>query len=97
MNPEKFIEAVEKIAGYAKDSLGENGRVAFIISSLRKEGKVHDLAFSGLKVFENKGFRLEERIIVPYNGAESETGFWLKKAEENRFMLRKYRDLMVFS
>jgi len=93
----EFYSVIDSIAKECKRVLLKDGYVAFIISSLKKENKVEDLAFKCYTTFTNNGFILKERIIVPYANPSSQTGYWVASARENKFMLRAYRDLMVFN
>lgn len=92
---EKFYDAIKLIAKGCKKELDENGIVAFIISSLKNNGQVVDLAVDCRNIFVDAGFVVLERICVPYNNASSTTGFWIKDAKENKRMLRAYRDLLI--
>jgi len=96
MNLPKFSESIETIVKYCKSVLEKNGYIAFIISSLRKKGNTYDLPFLCYQKFLKQKYNLLERIIVPYQGATSDTGFWAKDAREKKYILRKYRDLMIF-
>jgi DNA modification methylase len=96
MSVVEFYSIINDLAKECNRVLKHNGHVAFITSSLKREDKYEDLAFKCCQSFLANGFRLEERIIVPYHTAERLNVFWLARAKKRKFMLRGYRDLMVF-
>jgi hypothetical protein len=92
----EFYSAIDRIAKDSKEILLKDGYVAFIISSLKKDSKLEDLSFRCYKIFIDNNFIIDERIVVPYVNASSNTGYWIESARKNKFMLRIYRDLMIF-
>jgi len=98
MGLEEYFDAVRKVVEESKRILRNGGYLAFIISSLRRNGAFHDLPFKCYAIVLESGFVPVERIIVPYSGneASADGGYWNEKARQGRFMLRGYRDLMVF-
>lgn len=92
-----FLKALDLILCETWRVLKTDGRVAIVTSSLRHDGKVCDLAFECQKRALNAGFHLKERIIAAYGKNEaSYNGAWIEQARKSRFMLRAYRDVLVF-
>lgn len=72
-------------------------RVAYIISPTQDaDGTVVDHATDMLCAAWKQGYRVERRIIVPYQTQQA-TGQQVTWARENRRMLKLYRDLVVLS
>lgn len=90
-----FYKSVELLAVECKKELDKDGVVAYIISSLKSNGCVTDLAIDSRNIFVEKGFHVIERICVPYSHAASMTGYWISDAKKNKRMLRAYRDLLI--
>lgn len=72
-------------------------RIAYIISPTQLEdGTVVDHATDMLFPFIENGWRVERRIIVPYNTQQA-TGQQVTWARENKRLLKLYRDLVVLT
>lgn len=70
-------------------------RLAYIISPTQNEdGSVVDHATEMLAPFHDLGWRVERRIIVPYQTQQA-TGQQVTWAREKKRMLKLYRDLVV--
>lgn len=96
-SPREFYAAVEHLARIIAPLLdGEGAHVALAVSQSRVGGTVYDLAFESAKRFEYAGYRLVERIVTSYGQAASITGDWIARARAERFLLRGYRDILVF-
>lgn len=95
MSIERFYDAIGHIADECIKLLHDEGIVAFIISSLKTDGHVEDLGIQCRNIFVEHGFDIIERVCVPYNNAESMTGYWIANAKKNKWMLRAYRDLLI--
>lgn len=73
--------------------IADDGHVALIVGQTRKQGMLIDHIF-GIWQRLKRPWEIVERIIVPYTSEQAE-GYHITQAEENRFMLRRYRDLIV--
>lgn len=70
-------------------------RIAYIISPTQlDDGSVVDHATDMLAPFRDLGWRVERRIIVPYQTQQA-TGQQVTWARENKRLLKLYRDLVV--
>jgi len=90
-----FYKSIELLALECKKEIDKEGIIAYIISSLKTNGQVIDLAVDSRNIFTEKGFEVIERVCVPYNNATSMTGYWITDAKKNKRMLRAYRDLLI--
>ena len=95
MSFDNFMRAMKKTFSICYGILVEGGHIAFISSPAKTNGKIYDIPFECYKLLLDEGFKLQERIIVPYRGASSITGYWLAYARKSKTMLRAYRDLLV--
>jgi len=81
----------------AKNVMAHTSRVAYIISPTQlDDGIVIDHATDMLKPFLEDGWRVERRIIVPYQTQQA-TGQQVEWARENKRLLKLYRDLVVMA
>jgi len=90
----KFYSSMEKIFQQAKKILKKNGYIAVIISPSQVEGEIYDHAIVFYKMLE-KIFTFENRIIVPYPTQQISAAN-VEMAKKNKFLLKLYRDLLVF-
>ena len=90
-----FYKSIKLLALECKKEIDTEGIIAYIISSLKTNGQVIDLAIDSRNIFTEKGFEVIERVCVPYNNATSMTGYWITDAKKNKRMLRAYRDLLI--
>lgn len=95
MTIDNFYDSIGFLADNCGKLLHTDGVVAFIISSLKNNGAVEDLGVECRNIFTDHEFDVMERICVPYNNAESMTGYWIANAKKNKWMLRAYRDLLI--
>lgn len=95
MSIDEFYGSIGMLADNCNELLHADGTVAFIISSLKNKGNVIDLGVDCRNIFVDHGFDVVDRICVPYNNAESMTGYWIANAKKNKWMLRAYRDLLI--
>lgn len=85
----------ESWAAVAKAAMEHSERVAYIISPTQLEdGRVIDHATDMLAPFAANGWRVERRIIVPYQTQQA-TGQQVEWAREHKRLLKLYRDLVV--
>lgn len=92
----EYYDAMENVGRECLRTLQPNGRVVLIISSLRLGGITYDLGLELYTRFMKLGFKLEERMIVPYEGASSMLGYWVNSAIKHGWMLRNYKDQFIF-
>lgn len=87
----------ESWAAVAKAAMEHSGRVAYIISPTQlDDGSVIDHATDMIAPFKENGWRVERRIIVPYQTQQA-TGQQVEWARKNKRLLKLYRDLVVLS
>jgi DNA modification methylase len=85
-----WAKVVDGVVKHAK-------RAAYIISPTQLEdGNVVDHATDMIAAFHPHGWRVERRIIVPYQTQQA-TGQQVEWARKNKRMLKLYRDLVVVS
>jgi DNA methylase len=82
-------------ANVVKAAMEHARRIAYIISPTQLEdGQVVDHATDMLAPFHENGWRVERRIIVPYQTQQA-TGQQVEWARKNKRLLKLYRDLVV--
>lgn len=96
MELEAFDAAWGKVARATMDSGAE--RIAYIISPTfnKDDGSRTDHATSMSRIFTDLGWRIEQRIIVPYQTQQA-TGAQVEWARKNKRLLTLYRDLVLLS
>jgi hypothetical protein len=94
MNLDTFYAAWAQVA---KTCMEHSARIAYIISPTQcGDGTVVDHATEMITPFTDGGWRVERRIIVPYQTQQA-TGQQVNWARENKRLLKLYRDLVVMS
>lgn len=89
---ERFETAWDAVVKAAR---AHTERVAYIVSPTQDDdGSVVDHATRLLAPFESAGWKVERRVIVPYQTQQA-TGQQVTWARENKRMLKLYRDLVV--
>jgi DNA modification methylase len=91
-----FYEQIDFISRESFRVLKQGGHVALIIST--KNNKIDgfvDLGFECYRILK-RYFKPVERMSVPYHGVSSHTEEWKERCIKYKFMLRGFRDLMVF-
>jgi len=93
MAEDKYHHCLAAIIDKTYHYIAEDGYVALILGQTRKQGKVTDHV---LEIWQRlrRPWKVAERIIVPYTTEQAE-GYHMAEAKESRFMLRRYRDLIV--
>lgn len=91
---DEFYRAMWAIFESAYNTLPEGGYIAVIISPSQEQGKIYDHALEFVKLLE-KRFRFVNRIIVPYTTQQAKP-YHVSSAKENGYMLKLYRDLLVY-
>lgn len=94
MDLDAFYAAWDQVA---KTCMEHAGRIAYIISpTQRDDGSVVDHATEMVAPFAENGWRVERRIVVPYQTQQA-TGQQVEWARANKRLLKLYRDLVVLS
>jgi DNA modification methylase len=89
-----FHSAMVKIINDCHDYIDSTGYVAYIISPTRSEGIVYDHMASLINKLDFNKWQIKERIIVSYTTQQA-LAYHLTQAREGKYMLRKYRDLLI--
>lgn len=88
--PTQFLEDLEKIFGY-----WNSGILVVLMSSFRDKGTLTDLPFEAEKRMVDAGWKIFEHIVNEHGRVKSETGYWISKAKEDRWLLRKHIHILV--
>jgi len=88
-----FYETVAKIIDEGYEYVSLDGYVAFIIGSGRTHGVAPDYYTEIIKKLK-KPWNIKERIIVPYT-TQQFSELQVSQAGKGRFMLKRYRDLVI--
>lgn len=91
---DQFYNTMAYIFDSAYETLADNGYIAVIISASQQSGKIYDHAFELAKILD-VGFEFVNRIIVPYTTQQAKP-YHVSDAKENRYMLKLYRDLLIY-
>jgi len=91
---DEFYKAMDGILASARSVLKKNGHIALLIGPTQERGVIYDHAFQLYKQLEGR-FQFINRIIVPYTTQQAK-GFHIADAKEKKYMLKLYRDLLVF-
>lgn len=93
---EEFYHVMSKLANDCKGKLAENGCVGLLIGGENHDEKFFDLSFDCYFIFKDAEFTPVERVMIPARGFAGHTALWQHRAKENKFMLRGFRDFMIF-
>lgn len=98
MELDEFYSAWTCIVKTCSAHVAPKGRIAYIISPTFSTdgGTVVDHAMDMLHICLGAGLKLERRIIIPYSTQQT-TGAQVEWAREKRFMLARYRDLVILT
>jgi adenine-specific DNA-methyltransferase len=97
MTREEFNSAWASIIKTCAAHITEDGYLAFIIGPTQlTDGPVIDHAFEMYQTCVDVGFGVERRIIVTYNTQQA-NGQQVEWAREHRRLLKRYRDLVIFT
>lgn len=94
MDLSDYYAAIAKIIKEAYKVLKKDGHIAFIIGPSQVKKQIYDHAFQVYKMLEAQ-FEFVNRINVPYT-TQQVTGAQMTQAREGKYMLKLYRDLLVF-
>jgi len=89
-----FHTRLYSIIDQTQNYLDPNGYVAFIIGPTRSNGIVHDHMAEVLNRIDLEKWQIIERIIVSYTTQQA-LAVHLVQAREGKYMLRRYRDLLI--
>lgn len=92
---EKYYLEMDKIIKNSYSILRDNGILAVIVSPTQKKYKIYDLQHMFYQSCEKHKFTFINRIIVPYS-TQQVSGAQVKQAKEGKYMLKLYRDLLIF-
>lgn len=95
MTLEKYLDAMNKIIKECYQLLKESGILAIIVSPTQTRKIIYDIQHDFYKSCEQNKFTFLNRIIVPYS-TEQVTGAQVKQAKDGKYMLKLYRDLLIF-
>ena len=93
-----FYAAWAKIIKICAEHIAPGRRIAYIISPTfnKDDGSVIDHAMNMLPACWNAGLVIERRINIPYSTQQTQP-YQVAWAREKRFMLARYRDLVVLT
>ena len=94
MELDDFYKAMRKIFNESYDILQDGGIIAVIVGPTQEKGIIYDHAFVFYRMLSER-FSFVNRIIVPYN-TQQVTAFHVADAKRGKYMLKLYRDLLVF-
>jgi|GEM_PF-2984462 len=95
MDLEGFYKAMEQIFENAKTALKSGGHIAVIIGPTQENVVVYDHALALSRLLEETGYGYVNRIIIPYT-TQQVSGFDVSQARKSKFMLKLYRDLLIY-
>lgn len=91
---DEFYQALDCLFENAAERLVMGGYIALIIGPSQEKGIIYDHALKIAKLLE-KRFTFTNRIIVPYTTQQAKP-YHVSDAKENGYMLKLYRDLLVY-
>lgn len=89
-----FHAKLSDIIDQSSEYLDPEGYVGFIIGPTRSNGIVYDHMAEAINHLDFKRWRIIERIIVSYTTQQA-LALHLVQAREGKYMLRRYRDLLI--
>lgn len=97
MEPVDFYYAMRSVVKKCYKCLQWNGYLALIIAPWRyKVGIEEDLSLKCYNIFIENGYKLIERTNFQFAGDTGATGFLVATARKSGFMLRGFKDIMIF-
>jgi DNA modification methylase len=91
---DKFYYYLEQTLNHIYNALLPTGYISLIIGPTHDQGRVVDHAIDLYKILE-KNYMFVNRIIVPYTTQQTQP-YHVADAKENKYMLKIYRDLLIF-
>jgi len=89
-----FHKQLSTIIAESHDYVSPDGYVAFIIGPTRNDGIVYDHMAAIINQLNFEQWKIKERVIVSYTTQQA-LALHLTQAREGRYMLRRYRDLLI--
>ena len=87
----EFLDALSRIFGY-----WDSGVLVVLMSSYRGPEGFVDLPFEAEKRMVEAGWRIIEHVVNQHGHSNrSETGFWIRKARKERWLLRRHVHVLV--
>lgn len=92
---DKFCHEMEKVAHELYRVLKKDKYCAILIGDTRRHKMYQPIAYKVMHKFMKVGFQLKEDIIKRQFNCKA-TGFWVKKSQENNFLLIMHEHLFIF-
>ena len=92
---DKFVGKMEKVAKELYRVLKKGKYCAILIGDTRRNKMYQPMAYKVMERFMKAGFHLKEDVIKRQFNCKA-TGFWVKKSQENNFLLIMYEHLFIF-
>ena len=92
---DKFVGEMEKVAKELYRVLKKGKYCAILIGDTRRNKMYQPMAYKVMERFLKVGFQLKEDIIKRQFNCKA-TGFWVKKSQENNFLLIMHEHLFIF-
>jgi len=89
-----FYGEMGRLFDNAHEILADGGHVCVIVGPTQSKGQIYDHAHEFAKMLGQR-FLFVNRIVVPYTTQQAQ-GYHVAAAKEGRYMLKLYRDLLVF-
>lgn len=90
-----FVEEIAKVAKELYRVLRPGKFCAILMGDTRRKTMYQPLAFRVMEKFLKVGFQLKEDIIKRQFNCKA-TGFWVKRSQENNFLLIMHEHLFIF-
>lgn len=92
---DEFVGEVAKVAKELHRVLKPGKFCAILMGDTRRQKMYQPLAFKVMQKFLDAGFLLKEDVIKRQFNCKA-TGFWVKKSQENNFLLIMHEHLFIF-
>lgn len=92
---DKFVGKMEKVAKELYRVLKKGKYCAILIGDTRRNKMYQPMAYKVMERFMKAGFHLKEGVIKRQFNCKA-TGFWVKKSQENNFLLIMHEHLFIF-
>ena len=99
MSNDEYLRQMQSLILLCLEQLDVNGILAIIngITCIKINNRIFDIPFEIAKICDEiNSIRLIERIIVPFKNVSSHTGLWISRARDNKFLLRAFRDILIY-
>jgi len=95
MSLEDFEKTLTAFFKELKRWLNDGSYIALIIGMTQSNHQVNDHAISLYKILDSIGFSFVQRVNVPYS-TQQVNEFDVSSAKKGKYMLKMYRDLLIF-